>query len=232
MKRFLFIALALFIAACSKDYPIASGVKEMGSCKDGVFTSDEGISYKIVSDLSEEALGDQERVCVDFDILYPSDGGYAITVNSWWKPLVKPWLRRSALEGNEGLGEDPIRVYSGWISGGYFNLDIYVYIKKESETKHFVNLVLDDLADSPDTLRLNLTHNGYGEVPSLEELDAGDPDGKYVRGTSTACFPVGDMLPDGADEMPFKISGTWYATTDEGNYILEDYSTEGILKRR
>lgn len=234
MKRILLPALLLILAvACQKDYMMATSLQEMGSFDGKVFVSDRGIKFNIVSDESETPLKDAaERVFVKFDIMRPNSDGYDIVVRSWLIPLVKDWRKRSSLTQDDDFGNDPIRVNGGWIGGGYMNMEVVIYFLPESETRHLVNLVLEDTPPDPDTLRFTMMHNAYGEVPSPQSLKEEDPEVKYSRGVSTVCFPTEGMIPADKEEMPFKISSTWYAVDDDGNYLLKEQSTVGMLRSR
>ena len=235
MKKLFILAVLLMAAACVKNYPMVSGTSAMGSCDGQYFISDEGVSYKIVQDNSTEPLGAMDRVYVSFDVIGGSGKNYDIRVLAWSKPLVKDWVKVSSAAEEQALGSDPIRITKGWMSGGYINMDIMLTIKRESETKHVVNLCLCNPPVQQDTLRLAFRHNGNKESIPAEMLNTLDQDAlkeQYATGSSLVCFPTSGLLPDGSDSLPFKITTLWTHHDEQtGKWLLEEEYTVGILRR-
>ncbi|MBR6246816.1 MAG: hypothetical protein IKR15_05610 [Bacteroidales bacterium] len=235
MKKFLAIASVLLLAACAKSYPVATGLTATGSCDGTTFTSDEGLVFRIVEDKSTEPMGALERVYITYDVVSRIGNEYEIRLLSWTKPLVKGWIKKADITDEDAIGHDPIRITYGWTGGGYLNLNLDLSFKKESTTKHVVNLVLANPPVQEDTLRLAIRHNGASEALTTDILNQ-DTDGQwnktYAFGSSLVCFPTEGLLPEGTDQIPFAITGEWYSQNAETReWTLKESRVTGLLKR-
>lgn len=225
MRRLLILAAVLFPAivmtcSCSKeheDYPIAINVTATGSVKGNVFTDDKGLAYNIGKADSDVKVRDMERALASFDVLEKTgDREYSILLHYLYEPLCKEITRLS--EAEEGiLADDPIIIRTGWVSGGYLNLNFSISYLNGSDASHMIGLVLDD-SQPLDTLRFTFRHNGYGEGFA----DEGNRS-SYSEGSGFVCFDVRNMVPDGKDSIPFTITAPWYET------IGDDIRTGGTI---
>lgn len=235
MKRILTLITILVLASCVKNYPIANGLTAIGSYDGTTFTSDEGIICKIVESTAAEPLQAMERVYIAYDVISHDGNMYSIRLLSWTKPLVKKWLRQEEITDEDAIGHDPIRTTGGWISGGYINIELSLSYRKESETKHVVNLVLANPPVQADSLRLSIRHNGNGESVTTDILNADKAEewkDTYSFGTSLVCFPTEGILPDDMKELPFAITGDWYyQDADTKEWSLKESKVTGVLKR-
>lgn len=220
MKRFIAYALLAAMimagaASCGKEggskRPIAYGVRTTGSITNGVFIDDKGIEHEI-QELEKGVMkpADEPRVLATFDLLKEiSEKRYAIRLTSLFRPLIKDAITLTGADEKD-LAQDPIFIQEGWISAGYLNIGFTFTQKKESETPHTLNLVLDDTQPS-DTLRFTLRHNGAGEGLANE----GDKN-EYKYGTGFACFKIESMMPEGKTEIPITITAPWYEIVGDG----------------
>lgn len=221
------MSMAMVLSCTKGKMPIAMGLNTIGSIKGDIFADDRGMTHVI----SESVCGyeDMERAYAEFDLLEKvAEGKYSIRLRYVHAPLCKDPLRKSATDDSE-LGNDPVKIADGWISGGYINLKLDFCFRQGSETKHFINLVYDDTMPK-DTIRLSLRHNGYGEG----RMYPGDA--SLSVGQSIACFRTEGLLPEGKDEIPVVISGSWYetVTTEDGVMMtggLTEFKNKGVLKR-
>lgn len=233
MKRFLPLLLALtaLCSSCVKEgYPLLSNASDIGSLKGAVVTTDAGVVMTITDHVVDLPAEDQNRIVIRFDILRQTgDNRFDIRLNGWTVPLTKEGLRKSAVTDPAEIGDDPIALESGWFSGGYLNMELTLSVKRNSETRHLLNLVFDD-TDAADTLRFRVRHNGFGEVllPPVTAVDAA----MYDFGRAMFCVPMNGFLPDGKDEMPVKITWSWYEILD-GQYTggRKEYSRKGVYHR-
>lgn len=234
MKRFLYLAALLLSVACAKSHLIVSGVVAMGSSDGTTFITDEGVRCTVTSCETEKPLPASERLYVIFDIIQQTSQGYDIRVTRWTQPLVKDYLTASSVTDDKALGDAPVKILGGWTGGGYLNLDITLSLKMESETKHLINLVVEDPKADADTLRMTLRHHSSGESLTAAMLNA-DTEGvlteTYAYGQSYVCFPTRGLLPDGKEEMPFKITSTWITQDEQGGYVEEKVYSIGNLKK-
>ncbi len=228
------LAVVSMAASCGKNELVVTGLSDMGRCDGSVFVSDGGIRYVIRSTDTEEPVPAQDRLFLSFNIVGQNEQGYDIHVKTWATPLVKDWLKATSVTDDDALGHDPVRVSGGWQGGGYLNMEIGVTFLQGSETKHLINLVLNDATADTDTLRLTLRHNGGGESVTPDMLNADTEDTlweTYANGVSMVCFPTEGLLPAGVEEMPFKISSTWYVKDEQGAYSLQERSVIGLLRK-
>ena len=232
MKRILPLLLALTaLLSCVKEgYPLLSNTSDIGSLKGRVVTTDGGLELTVTEQNVDLPEGDQDRIFVRFDVLRKTgDRSCDIRLNGWTVPLNKAGLRKSDITDPAQVGDDPIYMESGWFSGGYLNMELVLPILRGSETKHLLNLVFDD-ANSADTLRFRIHHNGFGEVflPPLPEAEAA----KYDFGQAMFCVQMNGFLPADKDEMPVKITWPWYETDSQGyTGAMKDISRKGTYHR-
>ena len=144
-------------------------------------------------------------------------------------------IKKADITDEDAIGHDPIRITYGWTGGGYLNLNLDLSFKKESTTKHVVNLVLANPPVQEDTLRLAIRHNGASEALTTDILNQ-DTDGQwnktYAFGSSLVCFPTEGLLPEGTDQIPFAITGEWYSQNAETReWTLKESRVTGLLKR-
>ncbi|MBR1872996.1 MAG: hypothetical protein IJ795_07305 [Bacteroidales bacterium] len=219
MKKYLFIAALALLSGCSKNYPVITNARAFGTISGTSFILDGGQELSIVDNQAEEEYP-QGRVFMYYDIMTIKDNGQDIRVRSWSKALDKDAVKSSDYQDLSELGDAPIKVTSGLISRKYVNLEISLTAKKESGTKHVVNLVWDDTAaDQADTLRLYLKHDSGGESVTAGMLNDGTDTSEYVAATTFACFPMSSLPEvDNGVTLPVKISFDWYEQDDSGKW--------------
>ncbi|SKC57993.1 NigD-like protein [Bacteroidales bacterium WCE2008] len=228
--KFLIPVLLLAIPACSGDDTVYYNATAIGDVVAGRFVSDDGLVLNIKEKTCDEDFSGLDRAFISFDALRKTgDKEFDIRLNDVAKVLRKDIVFRSE-PGGEERGSDPIMLNLGWFSGEYLNADVVVSFLKGSETPHLINLEFDDVNSGTDTLRFTMKHNGYGEVFG-GSIDDGEK--KFVLGKTYASFPVRDLIPEGMDSIPVKISWDWYGTDSDGRLTDEiiSHSEVGILRR-
>ena len=217
MKRLLAAALAaisILATSCKEDSVLMYNVITFGNLEDGAFITDRGITYHITSRDCEDFPEEQTRFLIICDVLKKiSDTEYNIRLNSFLVPLVKEPVNEGDIPEAE-LGDDPINIGTGWISGGHLNIQALFYFKQLEGKKHVINIVREEGPYPDDTLYYRLHHNADGEYPG------GDVDiEEMVLGYAYCCFPIADDLPEEKDAMPVKITWRWLvAGTEEDPY--------------
>lgn len=232
MKKLLILTLlSIIMTSCNmgKDVPVFSG-RLTGALSGTLFTSDEGLDVNIKS-APEGFPESSERIMISGSYYRRKSGGFDADVKDFIEPLCKDAISR-ALSGGKDFGSDAANIERGWISGGYANLYVQVIFREGSETKHLLNLVYEDTLEEPaDTLRFTLHHDAFGEALALD--DEGKPQEGCIAGIAAASFNILKFMPESVDEIPVKITGSWYRNDGNGNLTLETYpsSRTGILRR-
>ena len=206
------IAAMLLAISCTWDDPVIYRDVTMAEpTADGRLKTDSGVIYNIVKKSCEASLEGKTRVLILCDVLKKTaDKQYDIELLQLIEPLKKDPVPSSTLtKPDDGLGNDPVAITQAWISGGYMNLCVAVKILSK-EQDHVINLEFDDTAPS-DTLRFTLRHDDGVD----DSTDAISSDTEI--GTAYATFPIRQLLPEGKETIPVKLSWTW-----DNDYTLKD----------
>lgn len=217
MKRILTVVLAvLCLAACKKDDTLLNMLDSMGDVNSTTIYADNGVTFRVTKVICDGGFDAQERIAFSCNVLRKvADHEYEIELLGWNRVLRKDFL----LSGNADplvVGDDPVKISRAWSSGIYLNMEIETTLIKGSDTKHYINLVLDESSSTEDTLHFTLRHNGYGESVRPDG-DLGFDD--VVFGRSYVSFPVQNLIPRGG-AMNVTVDWDWYVTQD-GGYTLQ-----------
>lgn len=208
MKRILAAAIAaisILATSCKEDSVLMYNVITFGNLEEsGAFITDRGLTYHIKSRDCEEFPADVTRFLIVCDVLKKiSDTEYDIRLTSYLVPLTKTPVAEGEV-AEETLGDDPLNVGTGWISGGHLNIQALFYFKQEEGAKHVINIVRENGPFPDDTLYYRLRHNASGEYPG-GDVDIND----MVLGYAYCCFPIAADLPEDKDAMPVKLTWRW-----------------------
>ena len=118
----------------------------------------------------------------------------------------------------DSIGNDPINVSEAWFGGKYLNVEFRIPVKSGSNTKHFINLVEDDVVAHNDTVYVTLRHNAYGEAPV--EGDRG-----HVWSRGRVSFDLTSIVPEGKTSVPVKLIWTEYKKDSSETITREDSGT-------
>jgi hypothetical protein len=140
--------------------------------------------------------------------------------------LTKDPVKLSFIKENEevrqdSIGDDPINVSEAWFGGKYLNVEFRIPVKSGSSTKHFINLVEDDVVVHHDTVYVTLRHNAYGEAP--KEGDRGT--GSHVWSRGRVSFDLTSIVPEGQKSVPVKLIWTEYKKDSSETVTREDSGT-------
>jgi hypothetical protein len=190
--------------------------------------TDRGNTLMVTKSNANQEVEDGKRVMVNFEILSDKEKSkkeYEVEVNGFYNLLSKPLVRESYILQDDSvrrdsIGNDPFVDVYAWFGGDYMNINVGVYYEEFSNQKHLINLVYNDTIASTDTLYFTLHQNAYGEVPNLNHA--------YLReGIGRCSFKLSDILPEGVDEKPIKLTWKEYRQNFE---VVECFDT-GVFKK-
>lgn len=223
------------IAGCSffESDSLPKMVMDIGELKQNVFTSDDGVKYNITANNIGNGVRDYDRVILVFDILNEiiEDKEFNIKVTDLYtvkcaNPVMTNPTDTDPATG-EALGNDPVRLASGWCSGGYLNVEAMLFAKSPSTVKHQINLEYKGI--QADTLRFELRHNAFGEIP-VDATGNFDQHGGFSVANSFFSFPVSQLIPSGHSSYPASIESSWYVQdNDSAPLRVEKIKTIGDI---
>jgi len=207
------LAIAVLLAglsSCKKDSTILYNDQTMGNViSSGKLLTDTGLTYDIVEQTCDGLIDTLDRVLVVCDILRKvSSSEYEVRLNKFYRVLYKSPIPLSEVD-DETVGNDPILPSTSWISGGCVNMLTAISFVSTTATRHFVNLVYDDVQSTSDTLRFKLRHNGFGEVYGQYT-----PTEDVTIGSTYVSFPISSYMPSGKSSVVVKVFYDWYKTVD------------------
>ena len=201
MKKILLSALIVVIAAtgCKKDDTLRYNNLTMGNIVGETIVSDQGNTFDIAETLFEVDLQKFEygRVLLMCDVLKKtSENRYDIRLTGIESVLTKDVLTQSEITEDKLMVEDAINIRDIWYGGGYLNLFIELAQKKDSETKHMINLVYDDQSEEKGYVFI-LRHNAFGETPSEEDKG-------YRSAFGYVSFPIAGLIKEDSADITMK----------------------------
>lgn len=219
MKKLFAILLAvLCLAACKKDDTILYQYSAFGDVAGTSFIADNGITFHITKLSGADGYNAHERVLFICNVLKKvSDSEYNIELLDWNRVVRKDYVKSGEVTDDASLGNAPVYLTNAWISGEYLNLAVALTFIRDSETKHIVNLVLDEASSDDKTLCFVLRHNSNGEsVGDGSSLTFDD----VVIGRAYYSFPIQNLIPRGGSKE-IKIIWEWHTTDEKGNLLPE-----------
>lgn len=175
---------------------------------DGHLVTDTGLIYYIEENNTDRSILDCERAMISCEVLRQrenTDREFMIRLTGFAESTLKDIVPLSTAD-EESIGNDPVDLMNGWISGGYFNAALQVTSVANSATKHVVNLVYDDVKSNSDTLYFALRHNGFGEVYGSEQSKGKEM--KVVSGYFS--FPISSLIPEGQSSIVLSFNWKWH----------------------
>ena len=192
MKKYILPLIVCALAAVScelKDEYYVTNVSDLVTARDKTsLISDFGVLYTIKNDLTDGKWAGGERYMINFDI---ENADYEISLKQYTKCIIST---PAQMDDDPSPGEDPVIVNGSTISGGYVNLHLDYYKKKESTYPHKIFM---EYMDNPSTgiLDLTLIHDGNGENPV--QMNADDLD----KITSVYSFSLVGLVPKGESRL-------------------------------
>ena len=210
------ILATLGLVSCKKDDTICYNNITMGNIDGDSIISDQGNTFDIAEMPFEINLNDYEygRVMLACDILRETaEKRYDIRLLAITSVLAKDVVKASTITDAESelAVENAINIKEMWYGGGYLNMLVEFAQKKDSKTKHFINLIHDD---GQEGYCFTLRHNAFGEVPANGE--------SYVSSMGYVSFPIASLIE--GDEAEITINWKSHKLMTNGEYSL--YETE------
>lgn len=221
-KRIIFYTIAGLIlinmVSCKKDETLRYGNVTMGNRVNGKFISDQGNTFNLVEINAEINFDKFRRGIMQCDVLRQAgEKEYDVRVTYLDTVLTKaPVMASAVAEDAEKTVEDPIHIEQRWVSGGYLNLYVVFEIQVDpflKESKHMVNLVLDENESKEGEYVFTLRHNAFGETFKQKETTETVPEVSTMSDDSVSwgfagsyvSFPIADLI----DENDAKITLKW-----------------------
>ena len=226
-KRLFCLAAVLLTAACApKEEVLVRGEQDMVCIMDGKMLTDNGLTFLVVEEEAGTAgWRDWDRAIISCDLLRQrSATEFEIRLSEANRVLLKDVADDGTIPEEE-LGDDPVDVLYGWVSGGYLNLLICIVHDPSSDRKHFINLVC--LGNDENGVRFRLHHNSYGYYFGAPGVTS-----TPTLGRSYVSFPVSRFLPAGKENIEFELSWKWHIS-EAGNLFPEtrEESRRGVIRR-
>lgn len=218
----LVFAIALAAFSCSKNSDIiVSRLSTIVTANAGNLVTDRG-EILIVRSGAEGKDLTSGRFFVTCDVLTDRGGNqFDVDVLKIYNVLTKDICRTDEALEAEALVQDPIDIENIWISGGYINMETLIFYIQDSDTKHLLNLVLDQTASNADTLFFDVRHNAYGETPDNPSYKAR----VFIGGVSYASFPLSSLPAPITKKTVVSFRYPWY--TDYTTYAKKDFDVTG-----
>lgn len=243
IKKVLFYTisclLVLGLASCKKDDTLRYNNITMGNLVNGKFISDQGNTFNMVEMNSTVDLKKFKRGIMSCDVLREvGEKEYDVRVNYMDTVFTKtPILASVAAEDPEKTVSDPIHIEQLWVSGGYINMYIVFEIQINpmlENSKHMINLVLDDSKKESGKYSFRLRHNSFGET--FVQLDTentvpevttqADSQINWGFAGSYVTFPISEIIKDQTAEITLNWTShiitefAWSAKTEEKSYKI------------
>lgn len=202
MKRFALAAAVLVcLSACTPTKEILYRIFLFGTMKEpATMLGDDGRTYHFSNIASDSSLPSEGRVAALLDAYEKGENeNYTAQLLSFAVPLCVEPVECSTPEEDAALGDAPIRMDDGIVSGGHLNMICTVMLEQDSEAKHEVNLQVVQGA-STDTLHVVLRHSITPE--------GSEGSGEWTEFPFYASFPIADRVPEGQTTI-LEIKWLW-----------------------
>lgn len=217
------------VVSCKKDETLRYNNTTMGNINGEEIISDQGNTFHISEKLFDVDLKSFEsgRVMLMCDVLKETAAKtYDIRLTGITSVLTKEIKSMSDSTPEEDLNiSNPLVIRNLWYAGGYLNLNIEIAQKKSSETKHFINLVLDSEQSKDGTYTFTLLHNAQGEVPT-------EDDREYSGAAGYVSFPISKIIKEDSAKIILKWKSHKYAGSGYSLTESEDLTREYNWQRQ
>ncbi len=222
-KLIIGLVAAMTVISCAKeDNTLRYNNATMGNVTDGVFISDQGNRFNVISQTCGGRLEEMKRAFIICDVLNTTAGTtdeYDVRLNYIANVLDKNAKPVSDIEDLATYMNDPIILNDIWISGGYINFVITVPIKAENGKSHELNLLYEKKENE---YIFKIRHDAAGEIYS--ETETGNT---LVLANAYASFPIASIIP----EETAKIAVEWKSYIFTAGYLSSqtDEASEKII---
>lgn len=211
MKKFITTLLAsalvlCTLASCSDNgEPILFQDMTMGLVlQDLSFQADNGNIYHFdATDIEHYTPGNRLLIgCYATSVIPGKSNEFNAVMLTLVKPMERVCIARSGITDWEKIGDSPLNVEDGWVSGGYLNAKVAIRYWSPNDHNHTLDLVFDDTADNSQCLHFEMRHNNGGD----EEEDIA-----YAYAT----FNIKDYIPAVKSEIDVELKWTW----EDGDHL-------------
>lgn len=204
----LFLMSVCLTSCFNLDSPLYSGVEVCKVISGTKLLTDEGNTLNIIQNQTLPISDTLKRVIISCDVLDYTEGKedeFDIRLLSFAPMDIKEIIPSSSAD-EEALGDDGIDLDSAWLGGGYLNAFVGITKEVNSKKNHSVNLVLDELHSSPDTLHFKFRHNAYGDSFDNPDIDSDNitTEGFYYS------FPIEYYIPSGVQSVVLHLQNDWF----------------------
>ena len=160
-------------------------------------------------------LTDGARVRVNFTVLEQKRShAFDVAVHAFGELLTKDAVRLSDLDEarRDSIGNDPIGVRAAWFGGGRYLNVVFGIRFADPNSRHFVNLVVDEENSTPQKAVVTLRHNAFG-------------DGIFETGYGRVSFDISGLVPEGKNGMTVVLNWIDYdgvARSGSGEFERND----------
>lgn len=127
------------------------------------FTLDDGTRLWVVEPIELNLESTNKRTLVDYIILSTSQDGYdcVVKLNGYYEVPTRDivYIKTDNTEELDAIGNDPIKIISLWLGGGYLN--VHFEFSTAGKIKHRLNLIESNLYRTigDDPVKLEIRHN-------------------------------------------------------------------------
>lgn len=122
------------------------------------------------------------------------------------EPVKQSFINENEEHRQDSIGNDPINVTDAWLGGKYLNVEFQVLVKNNSDVKHFINLVQEDVETHNDTVYVYLRHNAYEDGIDLAGTNQIERDYRWNFGRVS--FDLTPILGENQTSTPIKFIWT------------------------
>lgn len=235
------IAVTLSLTGCFKQDDIVQSAMSIGEMtRPDLFISDEGLTLHITDSSIGELLPATGRIIIIYDIINElvKDKEFNVKATAYY-----PVSRKNPVASNENdldgenkpLGSDPVRLNSGWVSGGYLNVEAWILTKRSSSAVHTINLEYKGIEnrEGKEIMVFELRHNASGDAPQVDEKGNVTNLAQFETVATYLSFAIENLIPEGSDRFPVEIAHAFYYTNETADgYIIKKDITTGDIARR
>ena len=209
MKRVILLLIAaMYLCGCTNTKSILYRGSMFGTMTGQmIMKGDDGNVYHFTNMLSTNAVPETGRIVALFDVYSKLDGTeneYDAELLSFNVPLHNEPVLCSSAEEEAALGDDPIKMEDGALSGGHLNMLCSIMLHDAFVAQHIINLQ-EIPGATTDTVHFVLRHNA-GEDKVTDETSE-----NVTLYPFYASFPILDKFPKGKTTV---LELKWYWNND------------------
>ena len=212
---YLLSAICLISCAVADAFPDQDTIYDnnitMGNFADGIFITDQGLRFNILSNDSGAEIDTVKRAMISCDIVSQvKEDTYNVVMRDFERIFTKLPVDSTAVTDDDIMVENPLHLGEIWYSGGYLNMLISIPVKENSSQVHLINLVRNDEKATSGVYEFTFKHNAFGETISENDID-------FSQANTYVSFPLAQLFKE--DEKTVQIIINWTSNVE----------TDGVL---